>query len=84
MQGHLWTETVRTADQMYSMIFPRMIALAERAWHRASWEDITVKKDKDAKRAADWVQFANALGYKELERLDKMGVPYRLPPPGAR
>ena len=84
MQGHLWTETVRTADQMYAMIFPRMIALAERAWHKASWEDISDKKDRDAKRNGDWVEFANALGYRELGRLDKMGVAYRVPPAGAR
>ena len=84
MQGHLWTEAVRTAEQMYGMIFPRMMALAERAWHKASWEDISDKKDRDAKRDGDWVEFANALGYRELSRLDKMGVAYRVPPPGAR
>ena len=84
MQGHLWTEAVRTAEQMYGMIFPRMMALAERAWHKASWEDISDKKDRDAKRDGDWVEFANALGYRELSRLEKMGVAYRVPPPGAR
>ena len=84
MQGHLWTETVRSTDQMYSMIFPRMIALAERAWHKAPWEDIADQKDRNAKRASDWVKFANALGDRELERLDKTGVAYRVPPPGVR
>lgn len=84
MQGHLWSETVRTADQMNAMIFPRMIALAERAWHKASWEDITDKKDREANRTDDWVKFANTLGYKELERLDEMGVAYHVAPPGAR
>lgn len=84
MQGHLWTETVRTADQMYGMIFPRMIALAERAWHKASWEDITDEEERDAKKAGDWANFANTLGYRELGRLDKMAVAYRVPPPGVR
>lgn len=84
MQGQLWSETVRTADQMSAMIFPRMLALAERAWHKASWEDITDKKERDAKRTDDWVKFANSLGYKELGRLDKMGVAYHVAPPGAR
>ncbi|KAL9962569.1 hypothetical protein ACROYT_G031679 [Oculina patagonica] len=83
MQGHLWSETVRTADQMNAMIFPRMIALAERAWHKASWEDISDKTDRDAKRTDDWVKFANTLGYRELGRLDEMGVAYHLTPPGA-
>ena len=84
MQGHLWSETVRTADQMSAMIFPRMVALAERAWHKASWEDITDKKERDAKRTDDWVKFANTLGYRELGRLDEMGVAYHVAPPGAR
>lgn len=84
MQGHLWSETVRTGDQMNSMIFPRMIAMAERAWHKASWEDITDKKERDAKRTEGWVKFANTLGYRELERLDEMDVAYHVAPPGAR
>lgn len=84
MQGHLWTETVRTSDQMYSMIFPRLLALAERAWHKASWERITNKKERDAKKKEDWKVFANKVGYSELGRLDKMGVVYHLKPPGVR
>ena len=84
MQGHLWTETVRTADQMYGMIFPRVLALAERAWHKASWEDVTEQKNRDEMMEDDWVKFANSLGYRELNRLDKMKVPYRVPLPGVR
>ena len=84
MQGHLWSETVRTADQMNAMIFPRMLAMAERAWHKASWEGISDKADRDAKRKEDWVKFANTLGYRELGRLDKMNVAYHVTPPGAR
>lgn len=84
MQGHLWTETVRTSDQMYSMIFPRLLALAERAWHKASWERIADKKERDAKRKENWKEFANKVGYRELGRLDKMGVAYHVKPPGVR
>ena len=84
MQGHLWTETVRNPDQMFAMIFPRLLALAERAWHKASWEDITDRKKRDEMMKAEWVKFASALGNRELVRLDKMGVQYRVPPPGAR
>ena len=84
MQGHLWTETVRNPDQMFAMIFPRLLALAERAWHKASWEDITDREKRDETMKADWVKFAGALGNRELVRLDKMGVQYRVPPPGAR
>ena len=34
MQGHLWSETVRTKEDMDYMIFPRLLAVAERAWHK--------------------------------------------------
>jgi len=38
MQGQTWSETIRTDGQYYEMAFPRVLAVAERAWHRASWE----------------------------------------------
>ena len=81
MQGHLWSETVRTSEQLHSMIFPRMLSLAERAWHKASWEDAI---DYEAAQNDDWRRFANTLGYKELGRLDRLGVAYNVVPPGAR
>ena len=84
IQGHLWTETVRNPDQMFAMIFPRLLALAERAWHKASWEDISDSKKRNETMKADWIRFAGALGNRELVRLDKMGIQYRVPPPGAR
>ena len=39
MQGHLWTETVRNAEDQDEMIWPRILALAERAWHKSTWEE---------------------------------------------
>ncbi|PIW59077.1 family 20 glycosylhydrolase [Shewanella sp. CG12_big_fil_rev_8_21_14_0_65_47_15] len=38
LQGHLWSEMVQSDEQAEYMLFPRMIALAERAWHKAPWE----------------------------------------------
>lgn len=83
VQGQLWTELVRTPDQMDFMIFPRLLCVAERGWHKALWED---EEDGDKRKDgqdADWDVFAHTLGKKELARLDKMGVSYRVPPPGA-
>ena len=68
---------------MHGMIFPRLLAVAERAWHKASWEDLGGEERK-RQFGEDWVNFANTLGYRELGRLDKIGVPYRVPPPVAR
>ena len=61
------------------MTFPRLLAFAERAWHMVDWLD----SDDDAAQERDWVEFANTLSYKEFPKLDKLGVKYRLPPPGA-
>lgn len=93
ISAQLWSETVRTDAQMDAMIFPRLLSVAERAWHRAAWEQDyepgreyiggeTSHVDHDALRA-DWNRFANLVGKRELARLDRGGVSYRLPVPGA-
>lgn len=93
MQGQLWSETVRTPEQFDYMIFPRLLALAERAWHRASWEldyvpgttftgGSTSLVDTGA-RDADYALFARAMTLKELPKLDAAGIAYRIPVPGA-
>lgn len=94
ISAQLWSEVVRTDEQMEYMIYPRLIAVAERAWHRAAWEQEykpgreykggeTQFVDKQA-IAAEWARFASLLGTRELAKLDKAGVQYRLPVPGAR
>ena len=75
---------MRTSDQLDYMVFPRMLAVAERAWHTANWEGLELGAERDSLRQQDWEMFANTLGHKELARLDKMGIAYHLPPPGAR
>ena len=92
MQGQTWTETIRTDDQYYEMVFPRMLAVAERAWHRASWElnwspgvifdGTTGLVPKDV-LDNDYNGFASALGCREVVKLEKLGIAYRVPPPGA-
>ncbi|XP_022798200.1 uncharacterized protein LOC111336384 [Stylophora pistillata] len=84
VEAAVWGETIRTSDQMFGMLFPRLIALAERAWHKAPWENISNRQVQDREKAGDWVKFANTLGYRELGRLDKMNVRYHMTPPGAR
>ncbi|MGF1775831.1 beta-N-acetylhexosaminidase [Vibrio nomapromontoriensis] len=92
MSAQLWSETVRTDDQYEYMVFPRVLAAAERAWHKGSWETpYTVGRtysqdtqwvNKEA-LAADFNRFANILGQRELAKLAKVGIQYRLPVPGA-
>lgn len=93
MQGFLWSETVRTPEQFDYMIFPRMLALAERAWHQASWEQPYVEGESYSAQTGkvdtvdlnnDYATFALALANKEFAKLDVAGVAYRIPPPGAQ
>jgi hexosaminidase len=78
------------------MLFPRLIALAERAWHKPEWEpeynydgaqysqDTSVFNDKLRKQRDDsWDRFANVLAKKALPKLDRQGVFYRIPTVGA-
>ncbi|XP_062598807.1 uncharacterized protein LOC134260252 isoform X1 [Saccostrea cucullata] len=82
IQGHVWTETIRTADELQEMVFPRLIALAERAWYKSTWEDIENKEERIKRTNEDWTSFAKALRNKELARLEKIGINYRVSVPG--
>ncbi|MCK7598202.1 carbohydate-binding domain-containing protein [Microbulbifer sp. CAU 1566] len=92
IQGQLWSEVVRTDEAVEYQVFPRLLALAERAWHQASWElplkagqtfsGETTFVDQHA-LARDWLDFSAALGNKELLKLDRAGIGYRVPVPGA-
>ncbi|WP_233151111.1 family 20 glycosylhydrolase [Sphingomonas mollis] len=92
VQAQLWSETVRRDDQVDYMLFPRLLALAERGWAREAWEPPYVAGqsyalgDPRVDRAAllaEWRDFAGRVGV-QLRTLDKAGVAYRLAPPGAR
>jgi len=92
LSAQLWSETVRTDEQYEYMVFPRVLAAAERAWHEARWEN-DYKVDKpyslksiyvnDKQLHADFQRFANVIGQRELAKLEKAGINYRLPVPGA-
>jgi hexosaminidase len=90
MEAPQWGETMRTVDEFEGMVFPRLLAMAERAWHRAAWEPADIAGSvwdypiDTASLAADWQRFANVLGHKELPKLDKQGVHYRIEVPGGQ
>ena len=79
----MFGETALTPDNFDYMIFPRILSVAERAWHKASWEDTEDKTERESQMGVDWENFANTVGHKELARLTKLGIKYRVPPPGA-
>lgn len=92
IQAQLWSETIRTDAQMEYMLFPRLLALAERAWAPApwtpayqrglsyQWQDARVGH---AKLTAEWKDFAGRVAA-QFPLLDRAGIAYRVAPPGAR
>jgi hexosaminidase len=97
IQGQLWSETVRSDEQAEYMIYPRLFALAERAWHQANWQVAynpkgdTYSQDTDfftdklrQVRDKQWLAFSQTLGEKELKKLDLADVFYRVPTVGAK
>jgi hexosaminidase len=91
VQGQTWSETIRTDKQYFKMAFPQVLSVAERAWHKAGWEldwqagitydNTTNNVDKDA-LLQDYGEFVTALGCKEVNKLEKLGISYCVPPPG--
>ncbi|MDT0174509.1 beta-N-acetylhexosaminidase [Enterobacter sp. BRE11] len=94
LSTQLWSETVRTDAEMEYMLYPRLLAAAERAWHRAEWEldyqpgrefigGKTQWVDQHLLRK-EWQRFASLLGQRELAKLERAGIAWHLPQPGAR
>lgn len=91
-QANLWSETLRRDSLVDYMLFPRLLAFADRAWHQADWEPpyragtsysyADGKVDLGALKA-DWSRFA-AIVPEHLEALGRTGIAYRIAPPGAR
>ncbi|AUX31291.1 MULTISPECIES: family 20 glycosylhydrolase [Sorangium] len=87
IQGQLWGENAKGQRAMEYLIFPKLIALAERAWAPdPAWAAEEDGATRAGLLAEAWNRFANSLGQRELPRLDRLsgGVDYRLPLPGAR
>ncbi|WP_232769042.1 family 20 glycosylhydrolase [Colwellia sp. Bg11-28] len=96
IQGQLWSENVRTDDMVEHKVFPRLLALAERAWHLADWavpynyqgakysqQSNSFSDKSKAMRDSQWALFANTLGQKEFTKLELAQIDYRLPTVGA-
>ena len=96
IQGQLWSENTRNDTMAEYKVFPRLHALAERAWHLADWavpynyqgakysQNTNEFNDElRANRDVKWQLFANALGQKELIKLEQFNIDYRLPTVGA-
>jgi hexosaminidase len=78
IQGQLWSETIKGQNMMEYYIFPKLLALAERAWGHPLPDGAAAR--------TDWEEFANALGQRELTHLNYLsgGYNFRIPTPGAK
>jgi hexosaminidase len=96
IQAQLWSETVRSDDSANYMLFPRLIAFAERAWYKPDWAvpyltnqqysntSQVFNKSAQHKMYADWASFSHVLLTKVLPDLGRDNVMFRLPTPGAK
>jgi hexosaminidase len=92
IQAQLWSETIRTDAKVDYMFFPRLLALAERAWAPAPWAPKYVpgatyqwqdpRVDRKALDAG-WRDFAGRLAA-QLPLMDANEIAYRIAPPGAK
>lgn len=85
LEGCLWGETLRSADDLEYKLLPKLLGMAERAWAPdPAWATL---RDTLAARQAGaeaWYAFASLLGRHILPELDVYngGYAYRIPPPG--
>jgi hexosaminidase len=91
-QAQLWSETVRSDNIADYMLFPRLLAFTERAWHRADFEPLYRPgatyaygdgQVDERKLTSDWNVFSARMP-QHLRELERLGVFYRIAPPGAR
>lgn len=87
IQGQLWSEVTINQDAVEYMVFPRLLALAERAWHYADWQKdastLSSENQLKAVRNNDWQGFNSALLSQHAPVLVKQGVNVRVPQPAA-
>ncbi|MYN47699.1 family 20 glycosylhydrolase [Pseudoduganella sp. FT93W] len=85
IQAQLWGENVRDGARLDYLLFPRLLAVAERAWCASPvWAGMNDMAARRAAQDAAWAEFSQRLGRHTLPRLDSLAVPpaYRLPVPG--
>ncbi|WP_218145458.1 family 20 glycosylhydrolase [Parapedobacter koreensis] len=85
LQAPLWSEIITSPERMEYLLLPKLLGFAERAWAAdPAWASESNERKTKALYAADWSAFLNALGKRELSRLDHYGggYQYRIPTAG--
>ena len=87
IQGHLWSENIRSADALEYAAFPKMLALAERAWAAdPEWATTKDAQKSETLYQKAWSEFVNTVGKRELFKLNyyQGGANFRIPTVGAK
>ena len=70
IQGQLFTETIRSFDDVCYDIFPKMLGVFERGWN--------------AENGRDCSQFYSTIVYNEMPYWELLGIRYHIPQPGLK
>lgn len=73
MQGHLWGENLNSRQRLEYMAFPRLLALAERAWRGSPGFESAGGADP----VRTWAEFSQHVQQHELPRLKRQQVNFR-------
>ena len=82
VQAQLWSETIRSFDEVQYLLLPKMMGVSERAWTAIpEWsKDLTDTKSYNEARH----QYNLKIGTRELPLLKGMGYNFRVGPPGIK
>ena len=86
LQAALWSEKIHQEERLEYMLFPRVFALAEKAWAPVrAWEKGLPPFDQEAFEV-DFSAFMDKVGHDELKKMDVVdnGFAYRLPAIGVQ
>lgn len=90
IQSQIWSEAIRTPGTFNYLMYPRLQAFAERAWHQGNWEvplqtgqtfSFEASPQHLDPQLADWAEFSKALTAYFSSELGA-DINFRLPPPG--
>jgi len=86
LQAQLWSETLTSPEKIEYSLLPKLTGFAVSAWSpERPFEKIDDREARLKSLDVAWNIFANAVGQRELKRLDTLfgGYAYRLDPPGS-
>ena len=87
MEAPLWSEKILSTEELEYKMFPKLLAVAERAWAKdPAWAIESNDAKSDQLYGQAWSDFINVMGQRELPRLDTYagGFAYRVPTAGAK